>query len=124
MASCENIWVFIEGASSTGRARGGVEGRQKIVGDAVGQLADDVGRRRRNQQQIDRRRERNMLDIGVGSRLELIGNHPAPGDRLECDRPHESRRRGCHDRDDVVAALLQAARDLDRLVRADPAGHP
>ena len=28
-----------------------------------------------------------------------------------------------HDRDDVVAALLQPARDLDGLVGADPAGH-
>ena len=34
----------------------------------------------------------------------------------------EARRRVRHDGDDLVAALLQPARDLDRLVGADAAG--
>ena len=35
------------------RTRGGIEGREEIIGDAVGQLADDVRGRGRNQQQVD-----------------------------------------------------------------------
>ena len=105
------------------RPRRGVQRRQEIVGDAVGELADDVGGGRRDEQQIDRRRERDVLDVGVGARLELIGDDPAAGDRLERDGPTNRVAERGHDRDDVVAALLQTARDLDRLVGADAAGH-
>ena len=105
------------------RARGGVERRQKIVGDAVGELADHVGRRRRDDQQIDRRGERDVLDVGVGARLELIGDDAAARDRLERDGPDELRRRVRHHGDHVVPALLEPAHDLDRLVRPNPAGH-
>ena len=52
---------------------------------------------------------------------ELVGDHPPPRDRLEGDRPDEPPRRPRHDRGDVVPALLQPARDLDRLVGADAA---
>ena len=74
------------------------------------------------EQQIDRRRERDVLDVGVGARLELVGDDAPPGDRLERDRADEPRGGGRHDGDDFVAALLQPARDLDRLVGADAAG--
>ena len=100
-----------------------VEGRKKIVRDAVGDLADDIGRGGCNDQQIDRRRDRDVLDVGIGARLELIRDHAPFCDRLECDGTDKSRRRRGHHRDDLVAALLQAARDLDRLVGADAAGH-
>ena len=75
------------------RARGGVERRQEIVGDAVGELADDVGGGRRDEQQVDRRRERDVLDVGVRARLELIGDDAPARDRLERDRADEPRRR-------------------------------
>ena len=52
----------------------------------------------------------------------LVGDHAAPRDRLERQRADEPPRRARHDRDDVVAALLQPARDLDGLVGADAAG--
>ena len=58
----------------------------------------------------------------LAPRRELIGDHRPPRDRLERHRPDEPRRRARHDRRDVVAALLQPARDLDRLVGADAAG--
>ena len=72
------------------RARRRVERRQEVVGDAVGELADDVGGRRRDQQQIDRRGERDVLDVGVRAGLELIGDDVAPGDRLERERADEA----------------------------------
>ena len=37
-------------------------------------LADDVGGCRRDKEQIDRRGERDVLDVGVASRLVLIGD--------------------------------------------------
>ena len=55
-------------------------------------------------------------------RRELVGDDAAPGDRLERHLADEAARRPRHDRGDVVAALLQPARDLDRLVGADAAG--
>ena len=35
-------------------------------------------------------RERDVLDVGVRARLELVGDHPAARDRLERDRPDEA----------------------------------
>ena len=64
-----------------------------------------------------------MLDVGVGAGRELVGDDAPARDRLEGERPDEPRGRLRHDGDDVVAALLQAARDLDGLVGADAAGH-
>ncbi len=106
-----------------GRAGRRVERGQKIVGDSVGELADDVGRGGRDEQQIDRRGQRDVLDVGVGARLELVGDDAPARDGFEGDRPDETRRRRRHDGDDLVAARLQPARDFDRLVGADAAGH-
>ena len=100
-----------------------VQRRQEIVGDAVGELADDVRRRRRDDQQIDARRERDVLDVGVRAGLELALQHPMPGDRLESELADEPAGRARHDGDDVVSLLLQAAHDFDRLVGADSAAH-
>ena len=50
-----SMLVFIAGASSTGARRGQVERRQEVVGEAVRELADDVGRGRRDEQQVRRR---------------------------------------------------------------------
>ena len=52
-----------------------------------------------------------------------VGDHRAPGDRLEGQRRTKRRADARHDRDDLVPLLLQAARDLHRLVGADAAGH-
>ena len=99
-----------------------VERAQEVVGNAVGELADDVRRGRRDEQQPDARGQRDVLDVRVGAARELIGDHAAPGDRLERHFPDESAGGARQDRRDVVAALLQLTRDLDRLVGADAAG--
>ena len=72
-------------------------------------------------QQIDRRRERDVLDVGVRTGLELIRDHAASRDRFERNRADESRGRRRHDGHDIVAALLQATRDLYGLIRANSA---
>src|SRR5688572_26988036 len=63
-----------------------------------------------------------MLDVRVRSRLELIRDDAAPGNGLERQRAHEACRRCRHDRDYLVAVLLQAAGNLNRLVGPDAAG--
>ncbi len=103
------------------RPRGRVERGQEIVGEPVGQFADDVRGGRGDEQQVDRGREGDVLDVGVGSRLELAGDDATARDRLERQGADEIGGGGRHDRHDVVSALLQPARDLDRLVGADAA---
>ena len=65
------------------RARRGVKRGQEIVGQAVRELADRIGRGRRDEQQIDVRGNRDVLDVGVRARLPLIGDHFAARNRLE-----------------------------------------
>ena len=67
-------------------------------------------------------RQRDVLDVGVRAARELIGDDRPPRDRLEGHLADELPRRPRHDRGDVVAALLQPARDFDGLVGADAAG--
>ncbi len=93
------------------------ERRQEVVGDPVRELGDDVGGRGRDQEQIDFRGERDVLDVRVHAGRELIADHPASRNRLERDGPDEAARRSRHQRDHVVAALLEAARDLHGLSR-------
>jgi hypothetical protein len=103
-------------------ARRQVERGQEIVGDAVGELADDVGGARRDEQQRDAVGNRYVLDVGVHPGPPLRRDHRPPCDGLEGHRADETGGRPGHHGDDVVAALLQAAAHLHRLVGADAAG--
>ena len=105
------------------RPRGGIQRRQEIVGDPVRELADDIRRGGRDEQQIDCRRERDVLDVGIHAPRKLVGDDVAARDRLEGDRADELRRGVRHDRDDFVATFLQPARHFDGLVGANAAGH-
>ncbi len=91
-AACSNICVFIAGASNTGARVAVYKRRQEIVGDAVGELADDIRRRRSHQQKVDRGSDGDVFDVGVHPGLELIRDDMAPRDRFERDRPDETGR--------------------------------
>src|SRR5581483_11094701 len=71
---------------------------------------------------VDGRRQRDVLDVGVGARLELIGDDSAPRDRLERHGADEARGGRGHDGHYFVAALLKTAGNLDGLISADSAG--
>src|SRR5690606_29515827 len=88
----------------------------------VGELANHICRTRRHEEQVDTVGDGDVLDVGVGAPTELRREHGPPRERLEGQRPDETRRRARHHGDDIVAALLQPAADLDGLVGADPAG--
>ena len=100
-----------------------IQRRQEVVGKTVGELPHRVGSRRRHEQEIDVRRQRNVFDIGVSARLPLVGDDGAARDRLEREWADETAGRSRHHRHHLVAVLLQAAGNFDRLVGADPAGH-
>ncbi len=103
--------------------RGEVQRRQEVVGDAVGEFAEDVRGRRRDDEQVDARCERDVLDVGIRAGLELALQHAMPRDRLEGELADELPRRARHDRDHVVPKLLEAAHHFDRFVGADSAAH-
>ncbi len=106
------------------RRRGGeIERAQEVVGQAVREAGDGVGRRRHDEQQIGRRRERDVLDVGIEARRPLARDDAPPGDRLEGQLADEAAGALRHHDGDVVALLLEAAHDLDRLVGADAAAH-
>ena len=56
---------------------------QEVVGNPVGELADDVGRARRDEQQRDAVGDRDVLDVRVHARPPLRRDHRPPRDRLE-----------------------------------------
>jgi hypothetical protein len=118
----EHVGVH-RGGDEDRRASRGVERRQKIIGQAVRELGNRVGRGRRHHEQVDVRRNRYVLDIRVGAGLPLIGDHLAARDGLKGQRPDELPGGLGHDRHHVVAVLLQPTRDLDGLVGADPSAH-
>ena len=64
-----------------------------------------------------------MLDIAVGAAPPLAADHRAPGDRLEGHLADEPPGSAGHHGGDIVTALLQPPRDLDRLIGADAARH-
>src|SRR2546423_282099 len=72
------------------RTRGGIERREEIVREAVREFGDDVGGGRRDEEKVDRRGERDVFDVGVGARRELIRDDLTTGDRLEGDRPDKA----------------------------------
>ena len=102
-------------------ARRQIERAEEIVGDAGGELADDVRRRGRDEQQRGVGGQGDVLDVGIGAGRPLRGDDAAPRDGFERHLADETARRARHHRRDLVAALLQAARDFDRLVGADSA---
>src|SRR5262249_4450393 len=101
-----------------------IERREKVVGDAVRQLADRVRRRRDDEQHIEARGQRDVLDVRVHAGGELAGDDGVAGGRFEGQRPDESPGRIRHDDTNLVTALLQQARDLNGLIRADASGDP
>jgi hypothetical protein len=106
-----------------GRPRRQVERRQEIVGDAICKFAEDVRCCGGDQQQIDGRGQGDVLDVGVRTGYELIGDYGPSCNGLERHGPNKARRILGHHGDDLVAALLQPSRHFDGLVGADAAGH-
>ncbi len=113
--------VVHSGCDHDGSRRRKQRGGDKVVGDAVGHLGDDIGGRGRYDHQIGLLRERNMVD-GVGRVVEQAHGDGLVGERAEGERTHELRGMLAHNDLDACAALLQQAHDIARLIGGDPAG--
>ena len=100
---------------------GKVEGSKEVIGHSASELADDVGRRRRHQQQVHLGGQSDVIDVGIDAGRELIGRDAPLRDRLERQGADEPLRVGGHHRRHVVSPLLETARHFDRLVGADAA---
>jgi hypothetical protein len=100
-----------------------IERRQEVVGDPVGELSENVGGRGRDDEEVDARRQRDVLDIRIGSRLELARQHAVARDGLEGELADELARRTGHHGDHVVPLFLEAAHHFNRFVGADSAAY-
>ena len=98
-----------------------IERAQEIVGHAPGELRQDVGGRRRDEQQVRVPHKRDVLDIPSGGEVELPGKHRLAGQGLECQRSDEFPGMLGHDRRHLRSRAPQAAHDLRGLVGRDPA---
>ena len=117
------MFVFIAGATSTGAFVARYSDVRKSSAMPLANLPMMFAVAGATMQQVDARRERDVLDVRIRAGLELARQHAVPRDRLERELADELPRRARHDRDDVVPQLLEAAHDLDRFVGADSAAH-
>ncbi len=112
--------VDVHGGRHHHRAgEGQVERGEEIVRQAVGQLGDQVGRGRRDHQQLVLLGHGDVLDGALDG--EQIGEHLAAGERGEGQRPDELLRGRGHDGLHLVALLHQQARQLGGLIGRDAA---
>ena len=98
---------------------GQVQGGEKIAGQPVGQLGQQIGGGGRHRQQIVFLRRADVVDRVFDG--EQVGQHLAAGERRERHRRHEPLRGLGHHRSHLVALLHQQTRQLGRLVRRDAA---
>ena len=94
------------GGDHDGSRRGKQRGGDEVIGDTVGHLGDDIGRRGRHDHKIGLLRQRNVVD-GVGGVVEKAHRDRLVGERAERERPHKLRGMLAHNDLDARAALLQ-----------------
>ena len=97
-------------------------GRQGIVGNAVGQFGDAVGRGRRDHRQVGGLGPFDMPDGGIP-----LGKHTGadrlPRKGLKRARAHEPARVFRHDHPYPGPGFGQQAQQLDAFIGRDPPGH-
>ena len=97
-------------------------GGQKIVGDAVGKLRENVRRARRDDESISLLGKRYMVD-GIGGIVEQVDRHFLMGKRPEGYRIDEVRGVLGHAHLHADPGLLKAADDLAGFICGDAAGN-
>ena len=115
------------GRDDDGAGIGQMHGGEEVVGDAVGELRQDIGGCRSDQQQLASLSHVDVFDRAVFyfrvGLAEQVRDHLAAGERGERERPDEALRRGGHDDLHLVAAVGEQADQLGGLVGGDAAGH-
>jgi ABC-type glutathione transport system ATPase component len=93
------------------------------TGEAMRQLGHEVGRGRRDQDQLAIARKLDVAHRVVHARVPQIAPHRLAGQRLHGGRADKARRRLGHGHAHVRAVLDQQARELRSLVGRDAAGN-
>ena len=117
------VHVHVHGRRQHER-RGTRQGRggEQIVGDAVGQLGQDVGRARRDDEGIGLLSKRDVMN-GIGRVVEQVDRHLLVGKRSERDGINEMRGVLSHAHLHTHASLLKAADDLAGFICGNAAGY-
>ncbi|MPN10427.1 hypothetical protein SDC9_157722 [bioreactor metagenome] len=97
-------------------------GGQHVVGQAVGQLSQHVGRGGRHQDQVGLVGQGDMLYLVLVSSVEGIYHGPVSGEGLEGQRGDKFGGVGRHQHMDVCPLLYQGGRQPRRLKAGDAAG--
>ena len=106
------------------RRAGRHDGRGKhVVRDAARHLADDVGRRRGDQEEIRALGQRDMLDLPGVRAHKRVRCHRMTGERLKRQRRHKLACVLRHHHKHVNALLLQQTQNLACLICSDAPGH-
>ena len=108
-------------------AEGGIGGeterREQVVGEAVREATDEVGRRGRDEDSIGPARELDVAHRRFGGLVPEVGAYRPARERLEGERRDELLRARAHHDLHFGAPLTQATHDFGALVRSDAARH-
>jgi hypothetical protein len=96
-------------------------GGGEIVGMAARHLRQQIGRRRRDDNEIGVARQTNVADIELAVRIEQVGENALAAQRAGGERRDEMLRGGGEDTAHLGAAVLQAADQVERFVGGDAA---
>ena len=92
---------------------------QQIIGEAIGELGDEISRCRRNQQRIGVARKVDVRHVIGDACIPLVGENRLARKRLESDRRHEAA--GCFGHRHLYAGTLfgEQANEFCRLIGSD-----
>ena len=114
------------------RRRGKIHRGQKVVGNSMRELGQNIRRRRCHHQRLGPLRLADVLNPvllagrftrAAGPIVPETGNHTVPGKRRERQRLHKPARRFRHHHVDFKGLSLQCAHQLRGFVRGNPARH-
>ena len=100
------------------------QARQQVVGEAIGELGDEVRRCRGDRDELAVAREFDVAHGVADPRIPQIAPHRLAGKRLQSRRRDEARRRLRHRDPHVGSATHEQPRELGRLVGGDATGQP
>ena len=98
--------------------------RHRVVGHPGPEAGEEIGGRRRHDEQVGGAREREVAVGRLRGGIEQVHQHGRAGERLERERLDEARGGRRHRDADRASALHDEPRELARLVGGDPAADP
>ena len=123
VAALLHICRFIAGATSSGQSRARQSVDEQVVGAAVRELREEIGGRRRDDDDVGAARELDVVHGVVAPEAHRSVSTGRPDSAWNVIGVDEARRGVGHHDVDGDAGLDEQARELGGLVRGDAAGH-